>query len=477
MSDRPTVAIIGGGASGSLLATQLTRRLHPDGLRVVLIERRAEPGRGLAYSTPWDFHRLNVPVEQMGAFPRDAAHFLRWAQRTVPEAAPGDFMPRGLYGDYLTGILRDATTTARPGVELECIHDEAIGAEVECDGPRPTVVVEMKSTPPVRADRLVLAFGNLPPALLPGADASLAESDRYHGDPWDPALPGLAAGEDSILLIGTGLTMVDIALVLGAEGGPRRIHAISRNGLLPRAHSADGVRPEGFFELPSGSFTLDELIAEVDRQITETEAAGGDWRQVIDSLRPVTNRIWGRLPAADRERFVHDVSRHWEVRRHRMAPEVASMLDRLERSGKLRVRGADIQGLHPVDCGIEVSLGERDGAPAETFTVDRVVNCTGPSLRVGIAGEPVLASLLDAGQVRPGPFNLGLDHDSRGAMITVEGTPSPVIFGIGPVRKGRLWETTAIPEIRTQAFELADLLTSQLTSRSAQSGRLTPLDV
>ncbi len=473
MSDRPTVAIVGGGASGSLLAAQLSRRLHPDGLRVVLIERRPEPGRGLAYSTPWDFHRLNVPVEQMGAFPRDPAHFLRWSQRAVPDVAPGQFMPRGLYGDYLQGILRGAVSGSRPGVELEFVTDEAIAAEVECDGPRPIASVSLRGGGTVRADRLVLAFGNLPPALPPGAAPGLAASDCFHGDPWDPALAERARGEDSVLLIGTGLTMVDVALILSGDDGPRSIRAISRNGLLPRAHSADVVRPESFFELPKGGFTLDELIADVDRRVTAIEAAGGDWREVIDSLRPVTNRIWGRLPASDRERFVHDVSRHWEVRRHRMAPEVAAMLERLEGTGRLDVHGASIQSLRPVEEGIEVSLGPYDGRVSETFTVDRVVNCTGPSLRVGIAGEPVLASLLDSGEVRPGPFNLGLDHDSRGAMMTVEGAPSTLIYGIGPVRKGRLWETTAIPEIRTQSFELADLLTAQLTSRSARSGRLS----
>ncbi len=470
MSDtRPSVAIVGGGASGSLLAAQLTRRLHPDGLRIHLIERREHPGRGLAYSTPWDFHRLNVPVEAMGAFPRDPSHFLRWAQRRDPEVKPGQFMPRGDYGSYLEGILGDAIAAARPGIEIDLVRGSAVGADLECEGPRPMATVTLDDGREIRADRLVLAFGNLPPALPPGADPDLASSDRYHGDPWDPELARLAAADDTVLLIGTGLTMIDIALVLGEGDRPGAIRAISRNGLLPRAHNAEPKAPDAGYELPHGEFTLDELVADVDARVAEAEARGGDWREVIDSLRPVTNRIWGRLPAADRERFVHDVSRHWEVRRHRMAPEIAARLDALIDEGRLRVEGATIEGLSPVKGGIEVRL------EGETFVADRVVNCTGPSLRVGIAGEPLLASLLDAGFVQPGPFNLGLDHDSRGAMITVEGTPSPLIYGIGPVRKGRLWETTAIPEIRAQSFELADLLTAQLTSRTSRAGRASQI--
>lgn len=462
MTDRPTVAIVGGGASGALVATQLSRRLHPDGLRIVIVERRAQTGRGLAYSTRSDLHRLNVPAEKMGAFPRDGEHFLRWAQRTVPDAARGQFLPRRLYGDYLVGVLADAVARARPGIEVVTVRDDATGADVDAGGPRPGVTLHLRDGEPVRADRLVLATGNLPPAPAPGADPELAADDRYHGDPWDPALVPAAMGEDTVLLVGTGLTMIDLALLLGVPGGPRRLRAVSRNGLLPRAH-VDGPAPVPLpYELPHGPFGLDELLADVERRID----AAGDWRPVIDSLRPVTNRIWQRLPEADRERFVSEVARHWEVRRHRMAPEIATALGALLDAGRLTLQAASIEALRPVEGGIEVAF-----ADGETFTVDRVVNCTGPSLQMGIAGEPLLAGLLDAGHVRPGPFGLGLDHESRGALVTAAGTPSRVLYGIGPVRKGHLWETTAVPEIRAQAFELADLLTAQLTSRTAQAGR------
>jgi uncharacterized NAD(P)/FAD-binding protein YdhS len=148
-----------------------------------------------------------------------------------------------------------------------------------------------------------------------------------------------------------------------------------------------------------------------------------------------------------------------------MAPEVAARLRALREDGRLTVTRGNITALRPVADGVEVI---RDG---ETFTVGRVVNCTGPSLRVGLAGDPLLASLLAAGHVRPGPFELGLDHDSRGALVAADGRPTCAVYGIGPVRKGHLWETTAIPEIRAQAFELADLLTAQLSARSAQALR------
>ncbi len=475
MPARSAVAILGGGASGTLLATQLLRRMHPEGMRIVLVERRAEIGPGLAYSTPLPFHRLNVPAAQMGSFPRDPGHFLRWAQRSEPAAGPGDFLPRSRYGAYLAEVLADAERRALAGAELERRHDDALAVRVG-EGARP-LRIELASGDRVEADRLVLALGNPPPAVPGGAAAGLLGSGRFHPDPWDPGIAPASRG-DSVLLIGSGLTMVDVALTLSQEGEPAWICAISRNGLLPRSHLAGGARFEKPFDLPAGPFTLDQLIAEVESKIAAVEAEGGDWRSVIDSLRPVTNRIWQRLGEEDRRRFVREVARHWEVRRHRMAPEVARMLKGLVSSGRLVIERGEIAAIRPGSGCLVVSVRDPDSGRISERRFDRVVNCTGPAQDLSRAPGPAIASLLGAGEVRPGPYRLGLDHDSRGAMITEAGEVSRLIFGIGPVRKGRLWETTAIPEIREQALELADLLTADLSRtanrRAARPARAGP---
>jgi uncharacterized NAD(P)/FAD-binding protein YdhS len=476
MPARSAVAIIGGGASGTLLATQLLRRMHPEGMRVVLVERRPRIGPGLAYSTPYPFHRLNVPAGQMGSFPRDPGHFLRWARRRDPDAKAGDFLPRSSYGSYLAEVLANAERRALAGAEIERCHDEALAVRAG-EGTR-ALRVELASGPTLDADRLVLALGNPPPTVPGGAAADLLDSGRFHADPWDTGIAAAGAGDRSVLLIGTGLTMVDVALVLAEADRAVRICAVSRNGLLPRSHLAGGVSPEGAFELPPGRFTLDELIAAVESEIASVEAAGGDWRSVIDSLRPVTNRIWQRLCDEDRERFVREVARHWEVRRHRMAPEVAGMLEELLSSGQLVIERGEITKIRAAAGGLLVSVRDPGTGEVSERPFDRAVNCTGPAQDLSRTPDPVIASLLEAGEVRPGPYRLGLDHDSRGAMITRGGEVSRLIFGIGPVRKGRLWETTAIPEIREQALELADLLTADLSRlvnrRAAPRSRAGP---
>src|SRR5882724_3029332 len=100
--------IIGGGASGVLLAYQLLQRSTPD-FRITLIEKRPEIGRGLAYHTGNPEHVLNVRVANMSALPDEPDHFWRWltSRDGVPPACPDPycFVPRRIYGDYISSLL------------------------------------------------------------------------------------------------------------------------------------------------------------------------------------------------------------------------------------------------------------------------------------------------------------------------------------------------------------------------------------
>jgi uncharacterized NAD(P)/FAD-binding protein YdhS len=204
------------------------------------------------------------------------------------------------------------------------------------------------------------------------------------------------------------------------------------------------------------------MVRKVEDEIVSTIRDGGDWRQAIDSLRPVTNQIWMRFSDSDRRRFVERLSRRWDVHRHRMAPAVAAMLGELRGAGRLSVEQASVTGIRAVDDGVEVTLQRPNPGGPEAVRYDRVVNCTGPALDLSTAGDQLLDHLFGHGLSRPGPLHLGIDHDLRGAVIGADGSPSSWLYEIGPVRKGRLWETTAIPEIRQQALELADILTADL---------------
>ena len=415
------VAIVGGGAAGALLAIALSG----SGLRVVVIEPGEEPGRGVAYSTRDERHRLNVPARRMSAVAAEPSHFVTWSG-----AAPDAFVPRGIYGDYLADLLRQACAE-----DTQVLRDTVLAIEERGGG----VELRLGSGATLAAARAVLAIGSGPAADAVAVADELRDSGRYVSDPWaGPPIDG--AGET--LLVGTGLTMVDIALGLDLEARGGRALAVSRSGLLPRVHRPGQPCDAEPFMLPDAPIALRDVVARVLARV----AAGEDARDVVDSLRSVTQSLWQGLGEADRRWFLRELRRVWEVHRHRMAPEVGRTLEALLAAGRLQCATASVAAIEPSGARVRVTLRDRDGS--REVIVDRVVNCSGPVDDVLRAGVPLLDRLLADGVVRPDPLGLGLE-------VTPAGRASDRIHVIGALRKGALYESIAIPELCDQAEALA----------------------
>lgn len=451
-----TVAIVGAGASGTLAAINLLRMAPSSALDIRLIDPSEETGRGVAYRTQDSRHRLNVPVAKMSALADDSEHFSRWLAEQGREAAPTDFVPRGWYGEYLEDTLERAIAESPA-------HFRRIQEQVAELGDRPSgISVRLSSGTRFRADWVVLAMGS-PRSDRTWAPDDLIDSPRFVSDPWAIAGDNRVAKAKSVLLVGTGLTMVDVALSL--QHVPV-IHAVSRTGLLPQVHHAPvagGTAPLVAPVLPSGSLTLAEVRQIVDRQVQTALVHTGDWRPAIDSLRPVTNELWSRLSDADRATFLKEDVRRWDTVRHRMPPEAGQVIHGMLDSGQLTIRQSIVDEVSDRPDGIEVRF-----ISGNSVTVDLVVDCTGPapiSQHAG-TGELLLARLTQDGVIRPHMLDLGLDTDPDGHAIDRNGHTNRRLIVIGPLRRGALWETTAIPEIRCQAQALADEITSTLVGRT-----------
>jgi uncharacterized NAD(P)/FAD-binding protein YdhS len=260
-----------------------------------------------------------------------------------------------------------------------------------------------------------------------------------------------------VLVIGTGLTMVDVALSLCAEGAGPSIRAVSRQGLVPRRHRRDLTHLQPF-QLPLASGSLDLILAAVVKQICEVSQQGGDWRDVIDSMRPVTPAIWRSLPLAEKRHFLADLQRVWDVHRFRMAPAVADRLEALQATGRVSFGAGAIRSIAPRASRVAVSLRGSGGQDSETIEVDRVINCTGAGCDLATQAPPLLRSLLDAGWARPDALGLGLDVDAGGSLLDARGEPSSRIFVVGSLRKGVEWEAIGITEIRDQSGAVAGQL-------------------
>ena len=453
----PTVAIVGAGASGTLLASHL---LRTGNARILLIERGERVGRGVAYGTDFPGHLLNVPAASMSGLPDDPDHLLRYLRDHYDAAIePTTFIPRMVYGAYLEHLLAESWRLAAPGASLVRHHGEV--TDITAGDAAATWVLRFADGSRAHADRVVLALGNLQPrdpALAAGAWPE--DPARYIRDPWRPgALAERASGP--ALLVGTGLTMVDVALQLQVEHPGQRIIALSRGGLFPHAHRAGGAAPSRGRPLPEPTASLPALLRFVRSAALFAEAEGGDWRDAVNSLRPVTSELWAALAPDEQRRFLDRLARFWEIHRHRLAPQVASAIDTLRANGRLTFVSGRIREVSVDDDSVSVGVQGRGSTETHVLRVASVVNCTGASGDVRSAGSPLLERLCRAGTVRPHPLALGLDTGSGGAVRDGRGRVSDTIFAIGPLRRGELWESTAVPEIRAQAHALARQLTLQ----------------
>lgn len=441
------VAIVGGGFSGGCLAAHLLR--ENVAVRIVLIEKRLPVGHGAAYGTREPEHLLNVSCAKMGLWADKPDDFHRWLQETGRPVPSHAFVPRALYGEYVSATIARAEAGA-PGV-LRRVNGEALGLEKTAGGWR--VRLEKES---VEADAVVLATGVGEPHDPAGLRQAGLPVGAYLHDPWAPgALASFEIRGDAVLL-GTGLTMVDVTLFLAARHPHLRIEAVSPHGSLPEAHLPVPEAP-----VPADGFDprrpLRALLRDYRRRQAEAEARGVTWRAAFDGLRPHHVAIWRALSAADRRRFLRHLRHRWNVSRHRMPASSAEVVHRLRKEGRLRLHAGKVERVEAGNGILSVDI-RRAAGERETVRASHVINCCGQDAGCDQAASPFLRGLLDAGWVAQDPLHLGLETDAAGALLGRSGMPSPGLYAVGAMRRAAEWEATAVPELRVQAFELARLL-------------------
>jgi uncharacterized NAD(P)/FAD-binding protein YdhS len=427
-SDRP-VAIIGGGFSGTILAAQLARR----GIGSLLIDGSGRIGRGVAYSTTEPAHLLNVRAEGMSAWAGEPGHFAEAFAADGGE--PRGFAQRHQFAHYLGAILDEAVASGNVSTKTAT----AVRASRDGDGWQ----IELDNGETVQARAVALAVGNQEPEPL---SAFSGAGPRFIANPWGAdakaAVAELAESGESALLVGTGLTMIDLVLSLDAAGHRGTIVALSRRGLIPRAHAEFEPAPVEPEALPDGD--LRGLFRWLRRRAAET-----GWRAAIDSLRPHSRQLWQSLEGEQQRRFLRHARPWWDVHRHRIAPEVARLIAQLIGEGRLEVVAARVISAQAADSGLDVHYRRRGASRPQAATFAYAFNCTGPLHSISRSRDPLLRSLLDSGQVRADQLGIGLDVDgrSRGGQR---------LWALGPLTKGRYWEIIAVPDIREQAAAVAD---------------------
>ena len=439
------VIIVGGGASGVLLAHQLLRQPTND-VRVSLIEQRPDIGRGIAYHTGNPDHLLNVRVANMSALPDQPDHFWHWLISRGADAPlcpdPYCFVPRRIFGDYIASLLEQQASDQADIQRLSIVHGRCIALRER----RGDVTASLDDGRQLIGDIVVLATGHDPRANSPG-----------HADPWAAPSAAAIADDATVLILGTGLTMVDYVLSLLRDGHRGPIVAMSRRGLLAKPHRrVDAMRIEEA-EVPFGSgigSLLRWLRGRIDRHI----AAGGDWRSVIDGLRPHTQRLWRELPLSSKHRFLEHARAWWDVHRHRMAPEVEVRITEAIYGGRLTPMAAKLISAETDRTGATVNYRRRGETRLHRMHVGAIVDCTGIVKDPRATANPAVRSLLELGLARVDPLRIGIETDRNCAIIDRDGVPSRRLYAVGPLTRAAFWEISAIPDIRNQCAELAALL-------------------
>ena len=451
-----TIAIIGGGFSGSLLAFHLLNRCGPQD-RILLIERNRRFGLGLAYSTGNSNHLLNVRAGNMSAISDRPTHFVEWLRDLPREElanlaeppGPTGFVPRGLFGRYVQHLLGDRIWREGRSRQLDLVTDEAVALHRR----EPGWEIELAMGRKIAVDEAVLAIGNFPPSnSTPG----------YFGDPWDAnALTGLAP-DRALLILGTGLTMIDTVISLLDRGHHGPIYALSRRGLLPRVHlpTQGGALPAPWvFDEPPRATSLVSLLRLVRAACDEAEKQGRGWRVVIDGLRSHTQRLWQDMPLPERARFLRHLRPWWDVHRHRTAPQIMERILQARDRGQLRLLTGRVTSKDRRPSGFAVTVAPRGRQIPLSLVVDRIIDCSGPRTDCTKIDQPLLRQLLCEGRIRPDPLRLGIEVEPDGAVVGRNGRAAPDLFAIGPITKGTFWEIVAVPDIRVACERLAERLT------------------
>ncbi|WP_025138733.1 FAD/NAD(P)-binding protein [Achromobacter sp. DH1f] len=473
------VAIIGGGAAGTLLALHLA---HRHGTAVTLYDGANAFGRGVAYSATSPWHRLNVPAVRMGGWHADEPDaFLVWLaarEGGAPAMQADRYVERAVYGEWLSGLLMravDSGYVTRVAQDVTALTQAGAGhgANVEPDaraaaGPRWRL--HLANGEQHAAHAVALCQGNAAPRALPGAVGQA----RYLHQPWHPQALAQIHRDHTVLIAGSGASGLDSVLELLNTGHRGQIHLVSRRALLPQPDALPGpdATPLDPLAATAGPATLRALFSRVRGQLDLAWHAGEPWQPLMDAVLRQADARWAGLTLADQQRFLRHVRPYWMVFRHRADPAALARLRIAEATGQLHRIAGRIDAVTPRAQGLAPSLRvtlHRAGQHLPAIDADWVVNATGPDERIARRRDDLLSQLLQDGHARAGALGLGLDVTEAGEVRNRHGAETAGLYALGLPTRGVFWEVTSVPALRARAAPLAAVM-AERASDPANAG-------
>jgi len=448
-SEQFTIAIVGGGFSGTVLAIQLLRMGLPKTDLVVLIEQNPRIGPGLAYSVEDECCLLNVPAGNMSALADDPGHFLHYCQRIDPKITSSSFVPRRLYGQYIEQLLCE--TAALYPEQLQQLRASVVDLELispnQCR-------LDFANHASILANKVVLALGHFAPRPLAALKSLPTEVVIA---PWDTDQLQKTPAALPIAILGTGHTAIDALLRLQANVVTQKVYLLSRRGLLPQSHrviftAADPYLPHCLENsLPTARAFTKALRGEIKKYGQD----GGDWRDIFNQIRAHTPDLWQRLSIKERARFLRQLVPYWDMHRHRLAPNIGKQIDEMQKQGTIEIIAGRIESAQMQHKLIHIQYRDRGSQELKLIEVGAIIQCNGPNYDLSTVPDPLIQSLIRRNYLQQDALNIGIETGSEYRLQSPSHPIQQHLYYIGPLLKARYWESIAVPELRVHVQRLA----------------------
>jgi uncharacterized NAD(P)/FAD-binding protein YdhS len=466
------LAIIGGGFSGLMTLRHLVDSSDKP-LFIRLYDKRPQIAKGLAYKSSDPAHLLNVPAAKMGAFADSPQDFWEWMQANAAkwqrlhpdfekaEYKEDSFVPRMIYAAYLKDVLCQTLKLAKQRqhhVEVRTFMVRHVSEDLR---------VTDTSGEVWQADRVILATGH------PGArhfPFERLKNDRgFLHELWDERAELYWAwferkewdNQSHAVILGTGLSAVDMLHSLHTRGFKGKITMISRHGKLPKVHKLP-KKPHQMPDILEFPRTALGIYQKLHQAIERSDLEERDWRGVIDSIRPITNQLWERFPMNEKRRFLSNFLSWWNVLRHRMPQESFDLVTDLQSSGQLQLMPGHVLHLSRDQSRFTMCIKQRGSEESHCFSTDTIINACGFNYDIAESGSPFLMDLRDRELIEISPLRMGIRTDGA---YRAHGLAYGRIYALGPLLFGERLESTAVPELRQQAKECAQIVLNDLYSK------------
>lgn len=437
-----TIAIIGGGASGALVVLNLLKQATSP-MQVLWFDNKQRFGKGLAYSTTDIAHLLNVRAINMSLFADEPMHFFNWLQKNNEPYHKNSFVPRSIYGNYICDTLHNLIQGNKL-VSIDFINEEVIAI----NGLSYFEIVTRQKT--YKAEQLVLAFGNFLPRHPRSLQSEFKSSKNYFRNAFDEKLIPCAVLKNAVTIVGSGLTMIDVVVSLQRNNFRGKINVISPHGYIPQAHSEQASQSAKFDIDETKKYSLLEVLHLVNKQIKNAKKNNTSLHSLIDALRPHVQILWQQFTLKDKQQFLRHLRHKWGVARHRASLDRMEIITQLIEAKQLHIIKGRIASIITNNNGFEVNYKTSNNEVLK-FETEIIINCTGPESDFENIEMPLIQQLLK-------DEIIAVDDLHYGIKANADGEISERLFTLGSPLKGILWESTAIPEIRVQAKNIATIL-------------------